>query len=107
MRQTTGFAERFMRTVRTECLDRLILNRQHLERGLEVFVDHYDGHRPHRAPSLAPPATRRAGAVPTPSFGDARILRRDRLGRVVHEYSWWHDEVFAPIWARDFSAELR
>src|SRR5262249_11280948 len=55
----------------------LILNQQHLERILEVFVDHYNGHRPHRALSLAP-APWRSGAVPTPSFGDARISRRDR-----------------------------
>jgi transposase InsO family protein len=81
-------AERFVRTVRTECLDwLLILNHQRLERVLEVFVDHYNGHRPHRALSLAPPATRRAGAVSVSSFGDARISRRDRLGGVVHEYS--------------------
>jgi putative transposase len=47
--QANGVAERFVRTARTECLDwLLILNQQHLERTLEVFVDHYNGHRPHR-----------------------------------------------------------
>ena len=52
----TAVAERFVRTVRTECLDwLLVLNQQHLERILEVFVDHYNRHRPHRALSLAPP----------------------------------------------------
>ena len=41
--QANGVAERFVRTVRTECLDwLLILNQQHLERILEVFVDHYN-----------------------------------------------------------------
>jgi putative transposase len=48
--QANGVAERFVRTARSECFDRLlILNQQHLERILEVFVDHYNGHRPHRA----------------------------------------------------------
>jgi hypothetical protein len=33
--------ERFVRTIRTECLDRLlILNRRHLQRVLRVYVDH-------------------------------------------------------------------
>src|SRR5262245_44805917 len=43
----------------------LILNQQHLERILEVFIDHYNGHRPHRALSLTPPEATRPG--PTPS----------------------------------------
>ena len=57
--QANGVAERFVRTARRECLDwLLILNQQHLERTLEVFVDHYNGHRPHRALSLTPPEPR-------------------------------------------------
>ena len=48
--QANGVAERFVRTARYECLDwLLILNQQHLERVLEVFVTHYNQHRPHRA----------------------------------------------------------
>ena len=82
--QANGVAERFVRTARTECFDwLLILNQQHLERTLEVFVDHYNRHRPHRALSLAPPYR---PAATVPASGDGRILRRDRLGGVVHEY---------------------
>ena len=85
--QANGVAERFVRTVRAECLDRLlVLNQPHLERILEVFVDHYNRHRPHRALSLAPPEARRSVASSW-ALGDARVLRRDRLGGVVHEYS--------------------
>jgi len=41
-----AIAERFVRTVRTECLDwLLILNRRHLERVLRVYVDHYNRER--------------------------------------------------------------
>jgi hypothetical protein len=44
---TASLAERFVRTARSECLDwLLILNQQHLERVLEVFVTHYNEHRP-------------------------------------------------------------
>ena len=51
--QANGVAERFVRTVRSECLDwLLILNPQHLEHILAVFADHDNGHRPHRALGL-------------------------------------------------------
>ena len=40
--KANAIAERFVRTVRAECLDwLLILNRRHLERVLRVFIDHY------------------------------------------------------------------
>jgi transposase InsO family protein len=78
-------AERFVRTVRSECLDwLLILNRAHLERVLEVFVTHYNEHRPHRALSLTPPEPRRSSVAA--AAGEVRVHRRDRLGGVIHEY---------------------
>lgn len=84
--QTNGVAERFVRTVREGCLDwLLILNEQHSERVLAVFVDHYNGHRPHRALSLAPPCPARRSAAPI-VWGKTRVLRRDRLGGVIHGY---------------------
>jgi transposase InsO family protein len=85
--QTNGVAERFVRTVRSECLDwLLILNDQHLKRVLDVFVDHYNGHRPHRALALNPPHPTRRRLPPATAWGEARVQRRDRLGGVVHEY---------------------
>jgi hypothetical protein len=54
--KANAIAERFVRTVRAECLDwLLILNRRQLERVLRIVVDHYNRHRPHRAPNLSPP----------------------------------------------------
>jgi transposase InsO family protein len=48
--------ERFVGTVRRECLDWLLIaNRRHLQRVLAEFIGHYNGHRPHRALCLAPP----------------------------------------------------
>jgi transposase InsO family protein len=85
--QANGVAERFVRTVRSECLDwLLILNDQHLEWVLAVFVDHYNDHRPHRALALAPPCSTRPTVARPMEWGEARLQRRDRLGGVVHEY---------------------
>jgi len=53
-------AERFVRTVRSECLDwLLILNHRYLERVVDVFAEHYNGHRPHRALGFTPPRPER------------------------------------------------
>jgi putative transposase len=84
--QANGVAERFVRTARSECFDRLLtLNQKHLERICAAFIDHYNRHRAHRALSLTPPEPRRPVAAVSARH-DARILRRDRLGGVVHEY---------------------
>ncbi len=51
-----AYAERWVRTVRSDCLDRiLVVGRRHLERVLGVYVRHYNEHRPHRALGLVPP----------------------------------------------------
>ena len=84
--KANGFAKRFVRTARTECLDwLLIINRPHLERVLRVFTDHYNTHRPHRALNLTPPAptAENVNPIPPPLAG---IERRDRLGGLIHEY---------------------
>jgi hypothetical protein len=85
--KANAHAERFVGTVRRECLDWiLILGRGHLERVLRVYVDHYNAHRPHRALELMPPEpdapTPRPLSLPLAS----RIRRRDRLGGLIHEY---------------------
>src|SRR6266516_1545424 len=75
--KANALAERFVRTVRSECLDwLLILNRRHLERALRVYVDHYNTQRPHRSLGLHPPE--REKPRPSPTFGEIRC--RDRLG---------------------------
>jgi putative transposase len=81
--QANAIAERFVRTIRAECLDwLLILNRRHLERVLRVFVAHSNTHRPHRALELQPPQP----PEPSPTATIGEIQRRDRLGGLIHEY---------------------
>jgi putative transposase len=54
--KANAYAERWVRTVRAECLDwLLIVGRSHLEQILRVYVQHYNRHRPHRALGLAAP----------------------------------------------------
>src|SRR2546427_9693947 len=55
--QANAYAERFVRTVRAECLDwLLILGRRHLDHVLRHYVTHYNAERPHRALALLTPA---------------------------------------------------
>jgi putative transposase len=76
-------AERWVRTLRADCLDRiLILGRRHLEHVLRVYRCHYNHHRPHRALYLLPPS----GCDPTPLTATAQLRRRDLLGGLIHEY---------------------
>jgi putative transposase len=51
-----AYAERWIRTVRAECLDWLLMvGRGHLEQVLRVYIEHYNAHRPHRALGRQPP----------------------------------------------------
>jgi putative transposase len=80
--KANAIAERFVRTVRAECLDwLLILSRRHLERALRIYVSHYNTQRPHRALELRPPDPH-----PDARSGGTGIYRLDRLGGLIHEY---------------------
>jgi hypothetical protein len=80
--QANAYAERFVRTVRNECLDwLLIIGRRHLEHVLRTYIQHYNHERPHRALALQPPQPR---APELPQHG--HVHRRDRLGGLVREY---------------------
>jgi putative transposase len=46
-----AYAERFVGTIRAECLDwLLIVGCRHLEQVLRIYLEHYDRHRPYRRP---------------------------------------------------------
>jgi putative transposase len=81
--QANAHAERFVRTLRAECLDwLLIIGRHHLETVLGIYTAHYNRERPHRGLALLSPDSTKAD--PPPSHGE--IKRRDRLGGLIHEY---------------------
>jgi transposase InsO family protein len=78
------YAERFVRTVRGECTDRiLIYNEHHATRVLSEYARHYNSHRPHQAlDQRAPNDEHRPAAIP--NYG---LIRRHRiLGGVINEY---------------------
>jgi putative transposase len=83
--RANAYAERWVGTVRRELLDRmLIVGCRQLRSVLAEYVDHYNGHRPHRALGQAPPL----GPAEPPVIPPAgRVARRDRLGGLIHEYA--------------------
>jgi transposase InsO family protein len=83
--KANAFAERWVRTVRTECLDwMLVFGRRHLERILGIYTAHYNGRRPHRGLELQTPDPR-PDRLPRPVLG-GRVRRHDLLGGHIHEY---------------------
>jgi putative transposase len=83
--RANAVAERWVRTVRGECLDHvLITGRRHLERVLRVYVAHYNAERPHRSLGLATPTGQPPAARGSPP---GAVLRRDLLGGLIHEYA--------------------
>jgi putative transposase len=85
--RANAFAERFVGTIRRECLDRmLIFHRRQLEAVLAEYVDHYNGHRPHRSLEQASPLSMSAASLSTAPPDVTKLRRSDRLGGLVHEY---------------------
>jgi transposase InsO family protein len=81
--RANAIAERWIGTLRRECLDRLpITGPRHLAVVLQEYIERYNTHRLHRSLDQHPPA----GRTPPPSGATVRPLRRDRLGGLIHEY---------------------
>jgi transposase InsO family protein len=81
--QANAFAERFVRSVRQECLDHLLVaSQRHLEAVLAEYIRHYNEARPHRGLQLIPPLPRPA----TSAAADGKVIRHDVLGGIIHEY---------------------
>jgi putative transposase len=81
-----AYAERFVRSVRTECLDHLIiLGERHLRCVLADYFEHYHTERPHQGlGNVVPIAAGREPARPTARAGP--ITRRTRLGGLLSHY---------------------
>jgi putative transposase len=83
--RANAYAERWVGTVRREVLDRmLIFGRRQLVSVLTEYADHYNVHRPHRALQQTPPLDPGHQGV---FLTGGTVVRRDRLGGLVHEYA--------------------
>jgi putative transposase len=83
--RANAYAERWVGTVRRECLDRmLVVGRRHLVAVLDAYTEHYNVHRPHRALGQAPPLGPGESAV---VMSAGKVVRWDRLGGLLHEYT--------------------
>jgi putative transposase len=79
-------AERWVRTVRSECTDRLlVVSEAHLRRVLERYVRHYNEHRPHRGLELHSPQ-RQEMSAPSERATISRIRQQQILGGLINEY---------------------
>jgi transposase InsO family protein len=82
-------AERFVRSVREECLNHLIiLGERHLRRTLDDYLAHYNTERPHQGIGnqrvRPPPDTKRAA---NDELGRGGLVRRSRLGGLLNSYT--------------------
>jgi putative transposase len=89
--RANAHAERWVRTVRAEVTDRiLIAGQRHLRVILKEYVTHYNQHRPHRARNLSPPRATNTPHTPDPGDpgdpGRRTIQRRRILGGLISEY---------------------
>jgi putative transposase len=77
------YAERWIRTARAECTDRmLIYDEKHLRSVLGEYAGHYNRHRPHQSRQQRPPDQETQTAAPL----NLPVRRRKVLGGVISEY---------------------
>ena len=82
--KATAYAERWVSTIRRECLDRILLfNERQLAHVLTEYENHYNTHRPHRALDQHSPIA--ADVERLPRTGGA-VQRRQVLGGLINEY---------------------
>jgi len=78
--QANAVAERWVRSVREECVDQLLnLNQTHLTRVLKEYIDYYNAARPHQGLAQQTP-------IPLDRRRSGTIHRRDILGGILHDY---------------------
>jgi transposase InsO family protein len=86
--RANAYAERWVRTARGECLDRmLIYNPRHLLAILGEYVTHYNEHRPHQGRHQRPPDAIDARLAAVGDLAAARIRRKKILNGLINEYS--------------------
>jgi putative transposase len=84
--RANAIAERWISSRRREATDKIpTLGERHLRAVLAEYIDHYDGHRPHRTLQQRPPDTKEPATAAPDNL--VTIVRRDRLGGLINEYS--------------------
>jgi transposase InsO family protein len=80
-----AFAERFVLSIKSECLDRLVLlGEGHLRLAIAEFVTHYHLERHHQGLDnqlIAPPPV-----AATQANDSSPVVRRERLGGLLNSY---------------------
>ncbi|WP_319637698.1 integrase core domain-containing protein [Streptomyces milbemycinicus] len=81
--RSNAFAERWIRTARAECTDRLLITgERHLRTVLTMYAEHYNTGRAHRSLGLRAPDDD-PNVIPLPA---ATVRRRQVLGGLLNEY---------------------
>jgi hypothetical protein len=81
--RANSFAERYVGTLRRECLDHLLIyGEQHLRRTLTEYARHYNEHRPHQSRGQRPPLHEPGRTVDM----TARIKRTHVVQGLINEY---------------------
>jgi transposase InsO family protein len=76
-----AFAERFVLSIKRECLDRIVpLGERHLRRAVSEFVAHYHKERSHQG------LENRLIEAALPANTNGRIVRHERLGGLLSFY---------------------
>ena len=83
--RANAYAERWVGTVRRECLERLLIfHERQLRSVLAKYEAHYNGHRPHRSLDQRPPLAGKT-LIRDQDASEA-VKRADVLGGLIHEY---------------------
>jgi putative transposase len=81
--RANSFAERYVGTLRRECLDHLLIyGEQHLRQILTEYAQHYNEHRPHQSREQRPPLHEPRQTIDV----TARIKRTQAVHGLISEY---------------------
>jgi transposase InsO family protein len=87
MPRMNAIMERWVKTLRTELLDRMLIwNEAHRRHALHEYQRHYNVHRTHRSLAAGAPLQALPEALEAERIDRLTVRRQDRLGGVIHEY---------------------
>ena len=85
--RANAVCERFLRSVRQECLDHLlILQEKQLQRVLNAYVGYFNQARPHQG--IAQQIPERLRPVPSSQDAGKKVMARPVMGGLHHDYCW-------------------